>query len=70
MPTQPQAIAEDFTYTEGTFGLYANYDSSGISTGTTVFRYVQVADMPIPEASGLTLGLIAVGMITSRRRPS
>lgn len=66
MPDEPQATAVDDMHASGTVAVGASTE------GPAIYRYVHVADMHIPEPSGLLLavvgmlGLIAVDARLSR----
>jgi hypothetical protein len=68
-PAQPQLSAIDNTYT--TAGPVRIVGGTGTNRdSTTIFRYVHVADMPIPEPSSCVFaGLACAGLLSFVRRP-
>ncbi len=67
MPDAPQLEMTDDTYSNGIIGVFSNAgnDDSGVGT----FRYVHVADTPIPEPTSFALaGLACAGLLSCRRR--
>jgi RNA polymerase sigma factor (sigma-70 family) len=69
-PQQPQVRATSGSHMSGSIGIYYNPPPGN---GTATFRYVHVADMSIPEPSGISLAaaagwLLAGGLFFGRRR--
>jgi RNA polymerase sigma factor (sigma-70 family) len=61
-PQQPQLQATSNHRINGTIGIYYNPPDSG---GAGTFRYVHVADMPIPEPSSFVLGSLGAVALAS-----
>jgi RNA polymerase sigma factor (sigma-70 family) len=61
-PQQPQVEAISDYRESGSIGIYYNPPAG---KGTATFRYIHVADMPIPEPSSLSLGSLGAAALAS-----
>jgi PEP-CTERM motif len=67
MPIEPNVVAFDNTYAEGPVGLISP-GMVGVSSGSTTFRFVHVANTHIPEPSTFVLMILGVcGLLYARR---
>jgi hypothetical protein len=65
-PPLPQLTVVDSTYAAGGLGIFANLYTNNISVPTLVDgTFDDVSFTPIPEPSSVTLGVVAIGMLSA-----